>query len=95
MIGSQPTGQVCLAVGFVCKEKEETAMRTQNGYAVLLEAAAQASDALRLDDVDACVIQDACSEMDNARTRRSFEKFALRFDRAFHGLTLSGYAVAG
>jgi DNA-binding GntR family transcriptional regulator len=65
------------------------------GYQTLLEAAAQASAALQLDDIDACVIQDASVEMEHSRTRRSFEKFALRFDRAFHGLILSGNAVGG
>jgi hypothetical protein len=65
-----------------------------SGYQTLVEAANRIASALELtDDVDVWSLQQAVAVMEGqVLPRRQFEKQALRFDRAFHGLALSGYA---
>lgn len=66
------------------------------GYQTLIDAADLVSGAMMLvNDADIFAIKNAARAMDECRSRRQFEKEALRFDRAFHGLVHSGYATVG
>lgn len=64
------------------------------GYQMIVEASSRIASALELkDDVDVWSLRQAVAIMEGQiLPRRQFEKQALRFDRAFHGLALSGYA---
>jgi hypothetical protein len=58
------------------------------GYEMLLNAASIGL-LMRADDVDVIAARNAARMMDQvSMPRRVFEQHALRFDRAFHGLTL-------